>query len=167
MSFVLRALDLLPNKSDNIYMANKQICDTNTRRATHEDQLFLGTPLRCVWPRDPVRRKQRKVENTHRSSGAMCGTTPPWEMTTSPRSLFNSSSLRMASCKWRGTILIRRCINGPYAKKGRPTNSRTVASCYRARRCPPARESQRRGIQGPRRGRRVHQHRHAARSSRA
>ena len=35
----------------------------------------------------------------------MWGTTPPCEMTTSPRSLFNSSSLRIASWRWRGTIL--------------------------------------------------------------
>jgi len=34
----------------------------------------------------------------------MLGRTPPCEMTTLPRSLLSSSSLRTASCRWRGTI---------------------------------------------------------------
>ena len=36
----------------------------------------------------------------------MCtlGNTPPWAMVTPDRSLFNSSSLRMANCKWYDTV---------------------------------------------------------------
>ena len=36
----------------------------------------------------------------------MLGRTPPWAMVTPPKSLFNSSSLRMASWKWRGMIQV-------------------------------------------------------------
>ena len=42
----------------------------------------------------------------------MKGITPPWDMMTLLRSLLSSSSLRIASCKWRGTILQRRHANG-------------------------------------------------------
>src|SRR5580698_3454249 len=72
----------------------------------------------------------------------MCGTTPPWEITTSPRSLFNlsgsistrrtetvysthSSSLRMASCKCRGTI---RCFL--LSRAALPASSRISAARY-------------------------------------
>ena len=34
-----------------------------------------------------------------RSTAWMLGSTPPWAMVTPDRSLFNSSSLRMASCR--------------------------------------------------------------------
>ena len=43
----------------------------------------------------------------------MCtlGSTPPWAMVTRDRSLFNSSSLRMANCKWYDTVQV------PYGAK--------------------------------------------------
>lgn len=76
-----------------------------------------------------------------RSSGLMKGTTPPCEMTTSPRSLFSlmarsaksspdrrpthSSSFRMASCKCRGTI---RCFL--LSRAALPASSRISAARY-------------------------------------
>ncbi|CAH8504225.1 unnamed protein product [Schistosoma bovis] len=55
----------------------------------------------------------------------MLGRTPPWAMVTPPRSLFNSSSLRMASCKWRGMIRVFLL-----SRAALPANSRTSAAKY-------------------------------------
>jgi len=44
---------------------------------------------------------------------------------------------------------------------------RTVVSCYHGRHCPQVRGSQRQGIREPRRGRRVHRHRHVEHSCHA
>merc|ERR1712066_341011 len=41
-----------------------------------------------------------------RRTAWMFGRTPPWAIVTPPRSLFNSSSFLMASCKCRGMIRV-------------------------------------------------------------
>ena len=60
-----------------------------------------------------------------RSTAWMLGSTPPWAMVTPPKSLFNSSSLRMASCKCRGMILVFLLSRAAF-----PANSRTSALRY-------------------------------------
>uniref|UniRef100_A0A0E9WPM4 Uncharacterized protein n=1 Tax=Anguilla anguilla TaxID=7936 RepID=A0A0E9WPM4_ANGAN len=40
------------------------------------------------------------------STAWILGKTPPCAMVTPPKSLFSSSSLRTASCRWRGMILV-------------------------------------------------------------
>ena len=84
-------------------------------------------------------------EESGHTSGLMNGTTPPCEITTSPRSLFSlcdtavnssaksdeltrmtySSSLRMASCKCLGTI---RCFL--LSRAALPASSRISAARY-------------------------------------
>ena len=60
-----------------------------------------------------------------RSTAWMLGSTPPWAMVTPDRSLFNSSSLRMASCRWRGMILLFLL-----SRAALPANSKTSAARY-------------------------------------
>ena len=55
----------------------------------------------------------------------MFGRTPPWAIVTCPRSLFNSSSLRIASCRWRGMIRVFLLSRAAF-----PANSRISAARY-------------------------------------
>ena len=78
-----------------------------------------------------------------RSTAWMLGSTPPWAMVTPERSLFNSSSLRIANCKWRGW---------------------SSSSCCHGRRYLPAREPQLPGTPWRRQGRPELRHQYARRS---
>ena len=60
-----------------------------------------------------------------RRTAWMLGRTPPWAMVTPERSLFNSSSLRMASWRWRGMILVFLL-----SRAALPANSRISAVRY-------------------------------------
>ena len=55
----------------------------------------------------------------------MLGRTPPCIMVTPARSLFSSSSFRMASCRWRGMILVFLLSRAAF-----PANSRISAARY-------------------------------------
>lgn len=55
----------------------------------------------------------------------MLGNTPPCAIVTCPRSLFNSSSLRMASWRWRGMIRVFLL-----SRAALPANSRISAARY-------------------------------------
>lgn len=100
---------------------------------------FAGEQLDKLEVKTGWRDKQRR-----HTSGLINGTTPPWEMTTSPSSLFNlvvryvssslkafktgetySSSFRMANCKCRGTI---RCFL--LSRAAFPASSRISAARY-------------------------------------
>ena len=56
----------------------------------------------------------------------MFGKTPPCAMVTPDRSFYNSSSVLMASCRWRGIILLFLL-----SRASLPANSRTSAANYK------------------------------------
>jgi len=110
-------------------------------RPSWTSQISLGGVPKC-------RRKisdRTRYDGNKKLTGAMWGTTPPWEITTLPRSFCNlksmnstsggrtvnrfvmthSSSFRMASCKWRGTI---RCFL--LSRAALPASSRISAARY-------------------------------------
>jgi hypothetical protein len=90
------------------------------------------------------------------NAGAMKGVTPPREMMTSLRSLLSSSPLRIASCKWRRTILQRnenRISTVGTTHRPAPEQIITSAFYYHSRRSQRALEYQRRDIPAPRRRR--------------
>lgn len=100
---------------------------------------------------------------TGRSSAIMWGRTPPWEMTTDPRSLLSSSSFRTASWRCRGTIrdfLLSRAAL-PANSRISAARSRRVSSVY----CPCGhREQDATYTRGQQRGRQGHRNRFAGRS---
>ena len=63
---------------------------------------------------DPVEESKRTL-----------GRTPPWEITTEPSNRLSSSSLRIASCKWRG--MMRDFL---LSRAALPANSRISAARY-------------------------------------
>ena len=86
-----------------------------------------------------------------RRAGSMWGTTPPCEMTTSPRSLLNSSSFLEIKYKYR----LRRGEAREQKHTGQRVASDGVqydASCYHELRCLRVRESQQQGIREQQRG---------------
>ena len=117
-----------------------------------------------------------------RTSGLMNGTTPPCEMTTSPRSLLSLPQEGKSSQQRKGSrTLTPRRSGWRVASDG----AQYAVSCCHAPRCPQAPESQQQGTQAPPRGRlyarevqrlaatersinfithQVHLHQHAARS---
>lgn len=81
----------------------------------------------------------------------MCGTTPPWEMTTSPSSLFNLSEVAMSRlCQgiWNRARTPHR-----YGWRAGGDEGQYAASCYHAQHCPQAPRSRRPGIRGQQPGR--------------
>ena len=97
-----------------------------------KESLFLNV----VWPKNGpnyslVMQKPQEQEVYFfsvflgRSTAWMLGSTPPWAMVTPERSLFNSSSLRMASWRCLGMILVFLL-----SRAALPASSNTSAARY-------------------------------------